>query len=76
MTLRVLSYNILAGGEGRLSQITRVIQSQRPDVVALLEARSRPHVEVLARALQIDGRSELVALPGSAGHHYVSGDRT
>lgn len=51
MTLRVLSYNIFAGGEGRLSQLTRVIQSQRPDVVALLEARSCSHAEVLARAL-------------------------
>src|SRR5258708_37582474 len=54
MTLRVLSYNIFAGGEGRLSQLTHVIQSQRPDVVALLEARSRSHAEVLARALQME----------------------
>lgn len=54
MALRVLSYNILAGGEGRLTRLTRVVQSQRPAMVALLEARSRPHVEVLARALQME----------------------
>ena len=57
MAVRVLSYNILEGGEGRLSQIIRVIQSQRPDLVALLEAHSRPHVEVLARALQMESVS-------------------
>lgn len=54
MALRVLSYNILAGGEGRLAQLIHVIQSRRPDIVALLEARSRPHAEVLARALQME----------------------
>lgn len=54
MVLRVLSYNILAGGEGRLPQLLRVIQNQQADVVALLEARSRPHLEVLARALKMD----------------------
>lgn len=54
MALRVLSYNILAGGEGRLTQLIHVIQSQRPDVVALLEARSRPHAEIVARTLHME----------------------
>ena len=45
MTVRILSYNILAGGEERLPQLARVIQHQRPDAVALLEARSRAHAE-------------------------------
>lgn len=43
MTLRILSYNILAGGEGRLPLLLRVIKKQQPDVIALLEARSRSH---------------------------------
>lgn len=68
MALRVLSYNILAGGEGRLTQLTRIIQSQRPDAVALLEARSRPHVEVLARALKM----ELVFGESNNGHDHVA----
>jgi exonuclease III len=51
MTLRILSYNILAGGEDRLPLITNVIQQQQPDVVVLLEARSRSNVETLAHQL-------------------------
>lgn len=67
MALRVLSYNILAGGEGRLAQLIHVIQSQRPDVVAVLEARSRPHAEVLARALKM----ELVFGEANNGRDHV-----
>src|SRR5690242_232956 len=51
MTLRVLSYNILYGGEDRLSHIAHVIATQQPDVVALLEANSRANAEVLADQL-------------------------
>jgi exodeoxyribonuclease III len=51
MTLRILSYNILAGGEERLPLIASVIQQQQPDVVALQEARSRSNAEALARQL-------------------------
>ncbi len=51
MALRILSYNILAGGEDRLPLIANVIQKQRPNVVALLEARSRPNAEALAQQL-------------------------
>lgn len=51
MALRLLSYNILAGGEDRLSLIAGVIQQQHPDVVALLEARSRSNAEALAHQL-------------------------
>ncbi|MGH2482179.1 MAG: endonuclease/exonuclease/phosphatase family protein [Ktedonobacteraceae bacterium] len=68
MALRILSYNILAGEEGRLPQLIRVIQHQRPDVVALLEARSRPHVEVLARALKM----ELVCGEANNGRDHVA----
>ncbi len=52
--LRVLSYNILLGGEDRLPLITSVIQRQQPDVVALLEANSRANAEVLAQQLNMN----------------------
>ena len=53
MSLRILSYNILAGGEDRLPLIGHVIQKQQPDVVALLEARSRSNAEALAQQLGV-----------------------
>jgi len=51
MSLSILSYNILFGGEDRLPLIARVIEKQQPDVVALLEANSRANAEALARQL-------------------------
>jgi exodeoxyribonuclease-3 len=51
MPLRILSYNILAGGEDRLPLISDVIRQQQPDVVAMMEARSRNNVEALAEQL-------------------------
>ncbi len=51
MALRILSYNVLKGGEDRLSFIAGVIQNQQPDVVALLEANSRSNAEALAQQL-------------------------
>jgi exodeoxyribonuclease-3 len=54
MTLRILSYNILAGGEDRLSFIKSVIQKQQPDVAALQEARSHSNSEVLAQQLEME----------------------
>ena len=51
LALRILSYNILAGGQDRLPLIGSVIQKQQPDVVALLEARSRSNAEALAGQL-------------------------
>ena len=53
MALRVLSYNILHGGQDRLTQLVSVIRQQKPDVVAILEATSRTHAETLARELQM-----------------------
>jgi endonuclease/exonuclease/phosphatase family metal-dependent hydrolase len=53
MSLRVLNYNIWEGGGNRLSSITRIIEQQQPDVVALLEARNRAHVEELASHLNM-----------------------
>jgi exodeoxyribonuclease III len=49
MSLCVMSYNILLGGEDRLPLIRDVIKEQNPDVLALLEANSRANAEQLAR---------------------------
>jgi endonuclease/exonuclease/phosphatase family metal-dependent hydrolase len=49
--LKVLSYNIREGGNGRLTAIADIIWRQAPDVVALLEANSRANAKALARGL-------------------------
>lgn len=54
MPLRLLSYNILYGGEDRLAHIHNVIQRQQPDAVALLEANDQHNAETLARQLQME----------------------
>lgn len=62
--MRIVSYNILDGGEGRADPIAEVLLAQRPDVVALVEA---DHVEVLeriARRLEMD----YIRAEGNAGH--------
>jgi hypothetical protein len=46
--LKVLSYNIQEGGDGRLVAIGRIIRAQRLHLVALLEASSRANTEALA----------------------------
>jgi exodeoxyribonuclease-3 len=51
MTLKVLSYNIWCGGDGRLPEITAIIRRQQPYAVALMEASSRANAEALARDL-------------------------
>jgi len=51
--MKIMSYNILLGGEDRLPHITNVIREQHPDVVALLEANSRENVETLAHELDM-----------------------
>lgn len=53
MPLRVLSYNILNGGQERLPRVASVICRSQPDAVALLEANSRPNAEWLARELDM-----------------------
>ena len=51
MTLSVLTYNILVGGEDRLPFILRNIQRQQPDAVAIQEAHDRHNIETLAQQL-------------------------
>ena len=65
--MRIVSYNILDGGEGRADPVAEVIEAQRPDVVALVEAEDLAVVERIARRLRMDyvqaaGRSHASAL--------------
>ena len=48
---RILSYNILYGGAGRVNELTKMIGSVQPDVVGLVEARNPHVVEELAHRL-------------------------
>lgn len=52
--MRIVSYNILDGGTGRVDLIAEVIEAQRPDAVALVEADDPAVVEHLARRLKMD----------------------
>ncbi|CAA9423199.1 MAG: hypothetical protein AVDCRST_MAG64-3015, partial [uncultured Phycisphaerae bacterium] len=52
--MRIVSYNILDGGTGRLDPLTAVLERQRPDVVGLVEADDEPLVAELARRLRMD----------------------
>ena len=63
--MRLVSYNILDGGAGRADALADVIASQRPDVVALVEAEDEAVVDHLARRLDMD---HLLA----PGNHHAS----
>ncbi len=52
--MRIVSYNILDGGEGRADPLAEVIEAQRPDVVALIEAIDQTVVERVANRLKMD----------------------
>jgi len=60
--MRLVSYNILDGGEGRADPLAEVIEAQRPDVVALVEAEDLTVVERIARRLNMD----FVHAPGNS----------
>ena len=65
--MRIVSYNILDGGEGRADPIGEVIEAQRADVVALVEASDLTVIERIARRLKMDyvhapGRAQASAL--------------
>ena len=51
--LRILSYNILYGGRGRVPQLTKMIKAVQPDVVGLVEAADTRVVEELAKHLEM-----------------------
>ena len=65
--MRVISYNILDGGEGRADPLAEVIEAQRADVVCLVEASDLSVVERIANRLKMDyvqavGNSQASAL--------------
>jgi exodeoxyribonuclease III len=65
--VRVLTYNIWDGGDGRLDDLARVVEGLAPDAVALVEATSRPNAGSLARTL----RMELVFGEANLGFHVA-----
>ncbi|MGE5608173.1 MAG: endonuclease/exonuclease/phosphatase family protein [Bacillota bacterium] len=65
--MRMVSYNILNGGEGRADPLAEVIEANRPDMVALIEADNTDVLERIAKRLQMDyiraeGHQHAVAL--------------
>jgi endonuclease/exonuclease/phosphatase family metal-dependent hydrolase len=52
--MRVVTYNILDGGEGRADPLAEVLEAQRPDIVCLVEADVPSVVERIARRLSMD----------------------
>jgi exonuclease III len=53
MQLRVMTYNILNGAEGRENDVLEVIRAANPDVVVLQEVYTREFLEKLAHELQM-----------------------
>jgi endonuclease/exonuclease/phosphatase family metal-dependent hydrolase len=58
--MRLVSYNILDGGEGRADPIAEVIEAQSPDIVVLIEADDANVVDRIASRLGM----ERVVAPG------------
>ena len=52
--MRIVSYNILDGGAPRLNLLAQVLESERPDVVGLVEADDPVVVEAMANRLKMD----------------------
>lgn len=52
--MRIASYNILDGGEGRADPLIEVLLAQRADVVALVEAEDPTVLERIARRMNMD----------------------
>ena len=53
MKIRLLTYNILKGGQEREAQIVEVIQSVAPDVVVVQEVLDVDHFRQIATALGV-----------------------
>lgn len=60
--MRLVSYNILDGGEGRADPLAEVLLARRPDVVALVEADDATVLERIASRLKMD----FVHAPGNS----------
>src|SRR4051812_25525307 len=52
--MRIASYNILTGGEGRADPLIEVLLAQRADVIGLVEAEDPAVLERIARRLDMD----------------------
>jgi endonuclease/exonuclease/phosphatase family metal-dependent hydrolase len=52
--VRIVSYNILDGGEGRADPLAEVILARKPDIVAIVEADNLEVLERLAKRLNMD----------------------
>jgi endonuclease/exonuclease/phosphatase family metal-dependent hydrolase len=52
--MRLVSYNILDGGEGRADPLGEVIEAQKPDVVVLIEADDDTVVDRIVKRLKMD----------------------
>ncbi len=64
--MRIVSYNVLNGGEGRADPLAEVIEAQRPDIVALIEADNAGVVDRMARRLHMD------CIRGEGDEHAVA----
>lgn len=65
--MRIVSYNIMNGGEGRADPLAEVIEAQWPDIVGLVEADDLTVLERIANRLKVDyihaaGARQAVAL--------------
>src|SRR5437763_7307822 len=65
--VRIFSYNILDGGEGRADPRAEVIEAQRADAVALIEADNADVLDRISKRLKMDvivaaGKRHAVAL--------------
>ena len=65
--MRIVSYNILDGGEGRADPLAEVILAQKPDLVALVEAGNLDVLERIGKRLDMD----YIQAEG-AGEHAVA----
>jgi endonuclease/exonuclease/phosphatase family metal-dependent hydrolase len=52
--MRIVSYNILDGGEGRADPLVEILLAQRADVIGLVEAEDPAVLERIARRLKMD----------------------
>ncbi len=52
--MRIISYNILNGGEGRADPLAEVIEAQRPDLVFLVEAEDLSGLERMSKRLGME----------------------
>ncbi len=52
--MRIVSYNILNGGEGRADPLAEVLVAQRPDIIALVEAENADVVDRIALRVGMD----------------------